>query len=164
MSETLQKRLKMSRFDNAAHKALLSILVAASQMRAQTDRATSEFGISSEQYNILRILRGNPDGHACGAIAERMVDRSPDITRRIDSLERQGLVERARSMEDRRVVITKITPKGLELVDRMKEVLQFQTQNVASKLTEEECEELTRLCAKLIDDEICKSLRPEQTV
>src|SRR3569623_942029 len=135
MGEVLKKRLKMSKFESPSHEALLGLMVAASHLRAQFDRVLQGSGISGEQYNILRILRGvHPEGHACGEIANRMVDRSPDITRRIDGLERQGFVERKRSDHDRRLVITRISQKGLDLVDSLKERLADYDEGIAQHL------------------------------
>jgi DNA-binding MarR family transcriptional regulator len=72
--------------------------------------------ISPTQYNVLRILRGSPDGLSCCEIANRMVTRDPDITRLLDRLEKRGLILRRRDKEDRRVVMARITPEGLRLL------------------------------------------------
>jgi len=73
--------------------------------------------LTTHQYNVLRILRGShPTRLACSDIAERMIERDPDITRLIDRLERRGLVRRSRSRQDRRVVEVGMTDKGLVLV------------------------------------------------
>src|SRR5205814_6213666 len=114
------------------------------------DKVEQDSGITGQQYNILRILRGaQPNGHACGDIADRMVEPSPDITRRIDSLEKEGLVVRERSKEDRRVVITRITPKGMALLDKATPILQEAQRCILDRLNKKESEELTRLCEKL---------------
>src|SRR5207244_1475565 len=74
--------------------------------------------LTPTQYNILRIMRGaGPDGITCSQASERMVNHDPDMTRLLDRLEARKLVERERSREDRRVVITRITREGLELVN-----------------------------------------------
>jgi len=72
--------------------------------------------LSPTQYNVLRILRGTPSGLPCGEIAARMITRDPDITRLLDRLAKRGLIARRRESKDRRVVLTKITPEGLELL------------------------------------------------
>jgi DNA-binding MarR family transcriptional regulator len=80
------------------------------------------YGITPTQYNVLRILRGAGEpGLPCSDVGGRMVTHDPDVTRLLDRLERMGLVTRGRSTEDRRVVITRITPEGLELVNRLDE-------------------------------------------
>lgn len=74
-------------------------------------------GLTAEQYNILRILNSAEAGLASMQIAERMLHRTPDITRMIDRLERAGLVERCQTREDRRLVIVKITDAGRERIE-----------------------------------------------
>jgi DNA-binding MarR family transcriptional regulator len=75
--------------------------------------------LSPTQYNVLRILRGAPSGLPCGEIAARMITRDPDITRLLDRLAKRGLIARRRETKDRRVVLTRITPEGLELLARL---------------------------------------------
>src|ERR1700730_5162962 len=80
--------------------------------------------LSSNQYNVLRILRGAPDGLACGEIANRMITRDPDITRLLDRLEKRSLISRCRETRDRRTVLASITPEGLNLLARLDEPVQ----------------------------------------
>jgi DNA-binding MarR family transcriptional regulator len=75
--------------------------------------------LSSTQYNVLRILRGAPDGLPCGEIANRMITHDPDITRLLDRLERRGLISRSREKQDRRTVMARITAEGLRLLRRL---------------------------------------------
>jgi len=75
--------------------------------------------LSPTQYNVLRILRGAPKGLPCGEIAGRMITRDPDITRLLDRLAKRGLIARRRETRDRRVVVTKIAPEGLEVLARL---------------------------------------------
>jgi len=72
--------------------------------------------LSPAQYNVLRILRGSPDGLTCGEIASKMVTHDPDITRLLDRLEKRQLISRSRSDEDRRIVLARITRDGLRLL------------------------------------------------
>ena len=81
-------------------------------------------GLSPNQYNVLRILRGAPDGLACGEIANRMITRDPDITRLLDRLEKRGLISRCRETKDRRMVLTRISPEGAKLLARLDEPVQ----------------------------------------
>ena len=80
--------------------------------------------LSATQYNVLRILRGAPEGLPCGEIGNRMITRDPDITRLLDRLEKRGLIARCRENKDRRMVMTRITPEGLKLLDRLDEPVQ----------------------------------------
>ena len=80
--------------------------------------------LSGTQYNVLRILRGAPNGLPCGEIANRMITRDPDITRLLDRLEKRRLIARAREAADRRTVLTRITPDGLHLLARLDDPVQ----------------------------------------
>jgi DNA-binding MarR family transcriptional regulator len=80
--------------------------------------------LSPTQYNVLRILRGSPDGLFCGEIASRMITRDPDVTRLLDRLEKRELISRWREAKDRRTVMAKITPEGLKLLARLDEPVQ----------------------------------------
>lgn len=75
--------------------------------------------LSPTQYNVLRILRGAPEGLSCGEIAERMITRDPDITRLLDRLEKRRLISRSREAKDRRTVLTRVAPAGLVLLGRL---------------------------------------------
>ena len=75
--------------------------------------------LSPTQYNVLRILRGTPEGLACGEIAGRMITRDPDVTRLLDRLEKRGLISRCRETQDRRTVRARISPEGLKLLARL---------------------------------------------
>lgn len=80
------------------------------------------YGLSLNQYNVLRILRGaEPGGLPCGQIAERMLTRDPDMTRLLDRLESRSLVSRCREKGDRRVVLARITRPGLEVLAELDE-------------------------------------------
>jgi DNA-binding MarR family transcriptional regulator len=72
--------------------------------------------LSATQYNVLRILRGAPEGLPCGEIANRMITRDPDVTRLLDRMEKRGLISRCRETKDRRMVLTRITPEGLRIL------------------------------------------------
>ena len=80
--------------------------------------------LSATQYNVLRILRGAPEGLACGEIAKRMITRDPDITRLLDRLEKRGLISRCRETRDRRTVLARITADALKLLTRLDEPVQ----------------------------------------
>jgi DNA-binding MarR family transcriptional regulator len=150
MGEVLQHRLKQARFRSVEQEAMLNLIVAASYMLNYLERICNEFGITQPQYNVLRILRGAyPGGHSRCEVIERMVDRAPDVTRLIDRLERQGLVARERSSDDRRLSITRITGKGLELLERMQPTIDDVEVMIASRLTPEECAAISAGCEKL---------------
>ncbi len=95
----------------------LGLLRTADALLREVDQLLEAAELSPTQYNVLRILRGAaPAGLACREIGARMLTRDPDITRLLDRLEARGLVTRARQRDDRRVVKTRITSKGLRLL------------------------------------------------
>jgi DNA-binding MarR family transcriptional regulator len=136
---------------NAIEEAVVSLGVAADQLDQVTEAVCQRHGITGDQYNVLRILRGvHPGGHPRGEIARRMIHPSPDVTRMLDRLVRQGVVTRTRNPEDRRESIATITRAGLGLLERMDpELHQAQVQFTAA-LSEVELRRLSRLCDALV--------------
>lgn len=81
-------------------------------------------GLSAEQFNVLRILRGAASaGATCCEVGERMITRDPDVTRLVDRLEKRGLVSRHRAPRDRRVVVLRITAEGLDVLAGLDEAI-----------------------------------------
>jgi len=104
--------------------ATITIFRTADVLRHAVDRALSAFGMSQEQYNILRILSGAGEaGLPTLEISSRMISRSPNITRLLDRLIAKKLVRRTRPKDDRRVVIISLTPQGLALLAYLDEVV-----------------------------------------
>jgi len=101
--------------------------------------------LSPTQYNVLRILRGSPEGLPCGEIAARMITRDPDVTRLLDRLEKRGLVSRCRETKDRRTVWTRITPEGLKALARLDEPIQNAHRKQLGHLGPKGLQELTEL-------------------
>ena len=135
------------RFDRPVEEAVLNLLVAAASLHAQLERLCAGHDITQGQYNVLRILRGaHPEGYARCDIARRLIDRAPDVTRLIDRLERAGLVERVRSERDRRLSVTRITRKGLRLLEEMQPRLDALLGELAARLPARDARELSRIC------------------
>ena len=118
MAGDLQSELKQTKpFETAETEALLALQLTSDRLASEGARLLKPWDISPTQYNVLRILRGaHPDGLTCGGIGERMIRQDPDITRLVDRMIKRGLVDRERDEKDRRVVITRITQKGLDLL------------------------------------------------
>ncbi|MDA1194351.1 MAG: MarR family transcriptional regulator [Planctomycetota bacterium] len=105
-------------------EAHLSLVRTSDQLKSDAARFLKGYGVSAPQYNVLRILRGaGADGLASSGVAERMVERVPDVTRLLDRLAAKSWVRRERSEFDRRVVTARITPKGLRLLASLDEPL-----------------------------------------
>ena len=103
--------------------------------------------LSSTQYNVLRILRGAPQGLHCGEIAGRMITRDPDVTRLLDRMEKRGLISRARDSRDRRMVLARISAEGLKLVNRLDEPVQQMHRKLLGHLGRERLRALGELLA-----------------
>jgi len=122
MSPSLQQDLKQKKpFRSLQQEAYLSVVRTSTALTDAMEDLVKGQGISATQYNVLRILRGSPEGLTCGEIASRMITRDPDITRLLDRLEKRGLISRWREARDRRVVMAKITADGLKVLARLDE-------------------------------------------
>src|SRR5438045_7472701 len=115
-SQSESKRRHAGCPEEAAFLDLLRTTDLLSRGPAQVIKAED---LSATQYNVLRILRGAPEGLACGEIGNRMITRDPDITRLLDRLEKRDLISRRRDAKDRRMVLTHITSEGLKLLSRL---------------------------------------------
>jgi DNA-binding MarR family transcriptional regulator len=130
---------------------MVGLLVVAGHLQRALTEACERLGVTHDQYNVLRILRGrHPDGYPRYEIAGRLLSRAPDVTRLLDRLERQGLVERVRSAEDRRLSLSRITDPGLKLLDRLDPEILAVHERSAAPLSEAERAELVRLCDTLL--------------
>lgn len=105
-----------SKFANDKVKAMLNIMYTANWIQSNQNSFFKPFGISPQQYNILRILRGAAEAISVQTIKDRMLERSPNATRLMDKLCDKKLIERVTCEGDRRVVHIKITHQGLELL------------------------------------------------
>ncbi len=102
----------------AQFEVFSALIVAAEELEREVVELLKGAGLSMSQYNILRILRGAGEaGLACGQVGGRLVKHDPDVTRLMDRLEKRGLIERSREQQDRRIVRTRITAGGLEVLD-----------------------------------------------
>ena len=115
---SIQEELKQSKpFHSRGQEAYLTLLRTADDMRRRVSLVLEPAGVTLQQYNVLRILRGaGKDGLPTLAIGERMIERTPGITRLIDRMEEKGWVDRERCTEDRRRVWCRITDEGLRVL------------------------------------------------
>jgi DNA-binding MarR family transcriptional regulator len=105
-------------FGTTAQEAVVALLRTAEVLRARLELSLKPWGLSVEQYNVLRILRGAP-GRSLPTleVSSRMISRSPNITRLVDKLIAKGFVARSRGRSDRRVIVLRLTPRGLAQVN-----------------------------------------------
>jgi DNA-binding MarR family transcriptional regulator len=147
VAKSIQAEIRQTKpFRNLEEEALIALQRTADQLHWRISEMLKPHGLSPTQYNALRILRGaGPEGRSCSEIAERMINRDPDITRLIDRLERRGLVERSREGRDRRVVIARITAAGLELLESLDRVIEQFNGKILGHLGEERLRMLIQL-------------------
>ncbi|MBI3792784.1 MAG: MarR family transcriptional regulator [Gemmatimonadetes bacterium] len=121
MATSLRDDLRQARaFTSLEQEAHLNIVRTALVLGAALEDRLRPAGLSVAQFNVLRILRGaGAEGLCRYEVAERLLNRTPDVTRLLDRMVRDGLVIRARADDDRRQVRTAITPKGLRLLARV---------------------------------------------
>ncbi len=130
-------------FRSKSQEAYLALLRTADDSKRFATQALESAGITLQQYNVLRILRGaGPDGLPTLAVAERMLERTPGVTRLIDRMEKKGLVARRRCTEDRRRVWCSITSSGLELLTELDAPINSVDESLAAVLSEQELIEL----------------------
>ena len=145
----LQQELKKKRaFASPEQEAALNILRTSDLFTNRLGRLFRSYGLTSSQYNVLRILRGEGKPLPSLEIAGRMIQVVPAITGLIDRLESQGLVERRRCDDDRRVVYIEITTKALKLLKQLDQPLEKLHGDLLGHLTRSELNQLIRLLEK----------------
>lgn len=133
-------------FSSVEEEALLNLLRTSDSLHRAFHRKTRGWGLTSTQYNVLRILRGaQPHGLTCSAIGDRMITAEPDITRLLSRLKALKYVRQQRDRHDRRVVWTKITESGLQLLAEMDPVIRQLPVDLLGHLDKAELAELIRL-------------------
>jgi DNA-binding MarR family transcriptional regulator len=133
-------------FDSTRQEAYLNLWRTYDRLRALEDELFAEFDLTAQQYNTLRLLRGqHPKPLATLTIARRLVSRAPDITRLLDKLEQRELIARQRSSENRRVVQVNITAAGMELLNQLDAPVRRCHERQLGHLTAEQLSQLIEL-------------------
>ncbi|WP_299007832.1 MarR family winged helix-turn-helix transcriptional regulator [uncultured Tenacibaculum sp.] len=135
-----------SKFPNDRIKAFINIKYTANWVSSKENEFFKQYSISSQQFNILRILRGAKEAIKVQTIKDRMIERAPNATRLMDKLYEKGLINRVRCEHDRRVVYISITKKGEELLEEIDKNLDL---DFIDNLTEEEATQLSNLLDKI---------------
>jgi DNA-binding MarR family transcriptional regulator len=149
---SIRERLEQRAFSGESDEAVVSVLVAAEHLDRQLAVVIAAHGITADQYNVLRILRGaHPEGHPRHEIARRMIHPAPDVTRMLDRLLRRKLIARVRDTRDARLSVARIAPAGLALLKRIDPDVEKVQQKATAVLSAAERKELVRLCGKLVD-------------
>ncbi|MEZ6139520.1 MAG: MarR family transcriptional regulator [Zavarzinella sp.] len=136
-------------FDSPEQELYLSIWRTYDRLRVLEDELFARWELTAQQYNVLRLLMAaHPRSVPTISLMNRLVSRSPDITRMLDRLQKRGLIERVRSDADRRSIHVTITPLGVDLVAEIAAPLQACHQQQLGHMTVEEIETLVALLAK----------------
>jgi DNA-binding MarR family transcriptional regulator len=146
MGNKLKQWLKQSKFESIDSEVTLNIFVAAYFLRSKHEEVLCKFGLTMPQYNVLRILKGaHPNGYPRCEIIDRMIEPAPDVTRIIDRLLKDNLVERFNSNNDKRLSMTRITEEGLKLIEKSKPDITALDSYISSTLSTAEKKNLSDL-------------------
>ncbi|MDX8552731.1 MarR family transcriptional regulator [Tenacibaculum sp. 1B UA] len=135
-----------SKFQNDKIKAFINIKYTANWISSKENEFFKQYSISSQQFNILRILRGAKEAIKVQTIKDRMIERAPNATRLMDKLYEKKLIDRVRCEHDRRVVYISITQQGKKLLKVIDDNLHL---DFIDNLTEEEATQLSDLLDKI---------------
>ena len=145
----IEQDIQQRNFKNPYQKAFVNLMYTHNWLVAQQAHLLKPFGITREQYNVLRILRGqHPQPATVNLITERMLDKMSNASRLVDKLLVKKLVQRHVCPSDRRAVDVCITPEGLNLLAEV-DVLQAEWEKKFENLTAEEANRLSILLDKL---------------
>ena len=133
-------------FSSTEEEAVLNLMRTSDTLQRLFHLKIKEWGVTSTQYNVLRILRGaEPEGLPCAAIGERMIAAEPDITRLLRRLKNMKLIRQHRGRDDRRVVWTQISAAGLELLTEMDPLVEKLPKELLGHMSHSELAEMIRL-------------------
>ena len=145
----IDDEIQSNKFEDNYHKVVINIAYTDGWLNNAIRPYFEKYNLTNQQFNILRILRGQYPGPATvNLLKERMIDKMSDASRIVDRLVQKELVSRCTNTKDRRAVDVRISEKGLEILSKMD--AEFKTKDVLEKnLTEEEAAKLSDLLDKL---------------
>ena len=152
MPTTIKDAIQQKKFRNVNHQAQVNLIYTSNWLQNQIAKIFKKYGLSSQQYNVLRILNGShPNSLNLSQIKTRMLDKMSDTSRVVERLRLSGYLTRLPSKEDRRESIISITKKGLKLVEEMK-VDEASMDQISKGLTATEAAQLCKLLDKFRQD------------
>ncbi len=148
----IEEEIKQTKpFVNPQTKALVNLAFTSSWIEGEQAKLLKPFGISIQQYNILRILKGmRPKPATVKVLIERMIDKNSNASRLVDKLLKKGLVERNACLEDRRRVDVVITEQGLDMIDEV--AIAMKHSSILLHLSDDEANQLSDLLDKMRGD------------
>jgi DNA-binding MarR family transcriptional regulator len=152
-SSRLQRELRQTRpFSSTAEEAVLGVIRTTDLFRRLAAAVLDEHGITQQQYNVLRILRGaGADGLPTLEVADRMLEQTPGVTRLLDRLESKGLIRRQRCPKDRRRHLCWLTAEGERLLDDLEEPIREQLERCVRGLPARDRKTLIELLDRIRD-------------
>ncbi len=145
----IEDAIKQKKFENEFHKLTINVMYTSAWFQSRHLQIFKPYGISGQQYNILRILKGQlPKPAPLKLLTERMIDKMSNTSRLVEKLLKKGLVARTVCEGNRRQVDITITEQGLELLKEVGKRLEIET-NRLTTLTEREAKQLNVLLDKL---------------
>lgn len=127
------------------HQVYVQLVRTQDRLGSQFEALYREYGLSRQQYSALRVIGTSPDGVSCGELRDGLATRVPDVTRLVDRLLKQGLVQRRNADDDRRSVIVSLTDEGLELLKKLAEPVTRLSKQHLGHLSQDELLTLYRL-------------------
>lgn len=147
---TLEKDLNQTKFRNEHQKATVNIIFTNNWIMERINRIFDASGITSQQYNILRILRGAGEPLSTSQIRQRMLDKMSDSSRIVDRLLLKGMVKKTECKSDKRLVDVIITAKGLKLLEKI-DTHNARVDDIMMNLSQTEAKNLNQLLDKIRD-------------
>lgn len=148
----LDKEINQRKFRNEHQKSAINIIYTYNWLTEKINKIFDEWGITSQQFNILRILRGAGKPLSTLQIRQRMLDKMSDTSRIVDRLVKKGLAKKSTCKTDRRLVDVIITEKGKKLLEKI-DAYDEQMDGLLMNLTEAEAKTLNELLDKLRNEE-----------
>lgn len=142
----IEDEIKQSSFNSEYQKLNINLLFTASWISQMTTQILRPYKISWQQFNILRILRGqHPEPATVKLLTERMIDKMSNASRLVEKLRQKGYIERTESTLDRRRVDIIITDLGMQVLEEASNILERDMEDYLSNITEEEARKLNEL-------------------
>ena len=150
MTATLRDEIRQRKpFKSIHEEAALNIVRTAAVLSSDFEQIFKPYDLTATQYNVLRILRGaDAEGLCRNEVRDRLLTRMPDATRLLDRMEKAGLISRSREQEDRRLVTTRLTKKGKEVVDALDPVVARQHKRRLGHLSDKQLATLNALLTR----------------
>lgn len=155
MTHVLRDEIRQNQpFRSLHQEAFMNVVRTASVLQDRLEQILKPEGLTGAQYNVLRILRGaEPNGLCRNDVRDRMLTRMPDMTRLLDRMEAASLVSRCRDDQDRRMVTTRITEKGLGLLQKLDAAVESEHLRALGHMTENQLRTLVELVGLARDRE-----------